>query len=74
VRYEELAREPQAVVGMLGTALGLAPFACGVPNTTRHAIGTASVWQARQPVYTRAVGRWREYAEFLPELLRFADN
>jgi hypothetical protein len=25
-------------------------------------------------VYTRAIGRWRGYAEFLPELLRFADN
>lgn len=74
VRYEELACEPQAVIETLGTALGLAPFDCGVPNATRHAIGTASVWQARQPVYTRAIGRWREYAQFVPELLRFADN
>ncbi len=45
-----------------------------MPNAARSAIGTASVWQARQPVYTRAVGRWRGYAQFVPELLRFADE
>lgn len=74
VRYEALARDPQAVVGALATALGLAPFDCSVPHAARQAIGTASVWQARQPVYTRAIGRWRGYAEFLPELQRFADD
>jgi thioredoxin-like negative regulator of GroEL/LPS sulfotransferase NodH len=74
VRYEALARDPQVVVDGLAAALGLAPFDCGVPNAARSAIGTASVWQARQPVYTRAIGRWRGYAEFVPELLRFADN
>ncbi len=73
-RYEELARDPQTVVGHLAAALGLAPFDCGVPDATRSVIGTASVWQARQPVYTRAIGRWRGYAEFVPELLRFADD
>lgn len=74
VRYEELARDPQAVVGDLAAALGLALFDCGVSNASRSAIGTASVWQVRQPVYTRAIGRWRGYAEFIPELLRFADD
>lgn len=73
-RYKELARDPQAVIDDLAAALGLAPFDCGVPNAVRGAIGTASVWQARQPVYTRAIGRWRAYAEFVPELLRFADQ
>ncbi len=74
VRYEELARNPQAAVGKLAAALGLAPFDVGVPNAVRSVIGTASVWQARQPVYTRAIGRWRGYAEHVPELLRFADD
>jgi len=31
-------------------------------------IVTASVWQARQPVYSSSVGRWRNYAPYLPEL------
>ncbi|HEX7371153.1 MAG TPA: sulfotransferase [Rhodanobacteraceae bacterium] len=74
VRYEDLARDPNAVVGDLAARLGLEPFDCGVPAADNNAIGTASVWQARQPVYTRSIGRWRHYAAFVPELLRFADN
>lgn len=74
VRYEELVRQPQAVIDELAAALGVARFDCAEPDRARHAIGTASVWQARQPVYTRAIGRWRAYAEFLPELLRFAEE
>jgi tetratricopeptide (TPR) repeat protein len=74
VRYEELAQAPQATIDGLAAALGLAPFDASAPNAVRGAIGTASVWQARQPVYTRAIGRWRGYAPFVPELLRFADQ
>lgn len=74
VRYEELARQPQAVIGGLAARLGLPPFDCSEPDATRHAIGTASVWQARQPVYTRAIGRWRAFAEFVPELRKFEDD
>ena len=33
-------------------------------------IATASVWQARQPVYTSSIGRWKQYAPFVPELER----
>jgi hypothetical protein len=25
-------------------------------------VRTASVWQVRQPLYTRSLGRWRHYA------------
>lgn len=35
---------------------------------TATPIVTASVWQARQPVYSSSVGRWRNYAPYLPEL------
>ena len=31
-------------------------------------IVAASVWQARQPVYASSLGRWRNYAQHLPEL------
>jgi hypothetical protein len=30
---------------------------------------TASVWQVRQPIYTRSVGRWRHYERHLGPLL-----
>jgi tetratricopeptide (TPR) repeat protein len=32
-------------------------------------ISTASAWQARQPVSNRSVGRWRRYADGIPQLL-----
>jgi len=30
---------------------------------------TASVWQVRQPIYTRSVARWRHYERHLGPLL-----
>jgi hypothetical protein len=35
---------------------------------TRRPVRTASVLQVRQPIYTRSVGRWRQYTESLGEL------
>lgn len=32
-----------------------------------RAIRTASAWQARQPVHTQSIGRWRNYRAFAPE-------
>jgi hypothetical protein len=31
---------------------------------------TASATQVRQPIYTTAVGRWRDYEEYLKPLLQ----
>ena len=73
VRYEALTQDPQAAIDGVATAIGLPSFDCTRADETRHAIGTASLWQARQPVYTASVGRWRAYAEFVPELLGFSD-
>ena len=36
-------------------------------------IATASLWQARQPIYTSALGRWRSYLGCIHELERFAE-
>lgn len=33
-----------------------------------RAVQTPSRWQVRQPIYTKSVGRWRHYREYLPEL------
>jgi hypothetical protein len=32
------------------------------------AVATASVWQARQPVYATSIERWRRYEPWLGEL------
>src|ERR1700730_4592815 len=37
----------------------------------RRVIKTASNWQARQPVYTTSVARWRHYEPWLGEFRRF---
>jgi LPS sulfotransferase NodH len=69
VQYEQLAADSETVIAQLAAWLGLpAQNATPKPAST---ISTASLWQARQPVYTRSVERWRSYAEFLPELLKF---
>jgi tetratricopeptide (TPR) repeat protein len=37
---------------------------------TRRTVSTASMWQVRQPIYTKSVGRWRHYERHLGPLLR----
>ena len=69
VHYEQLAADSENVIARLGAWLGLP--AQPAMNKTSSTIGTASLWQARQPVYTRSVERWRNYVEFVPELLKF---
>jgi hypothetical protein len=70
VDYEALVADPSAQLERIGEFVGLPPSAAtdapAAPGG--DVITTASVWQARQPVYTQAVGRWRRYAAFVPEL------
>jgi tetratricopeptide (TPR) repeat protein len=70
VAYEDLVADPAAQFERLAEFLDLpdAPLAANDDIAEAQVISTASVWQARQPVYTHAVGRWRRYAEFVPEL------
>jgi tetratricopeptide (TPR) repeat protein len=42
--------------------------ACLVPEQNERQVRTASVWQARQPVYRTPVERWRRYEPWLGEL------
>lgn len=73
VRYEELVQDPDRVIGAVAAWIGLdARVAADAQGPV--VISTASAWQARQPVHARSVGRWRAYAEFVPELLGFPDD
>jgi tetratricopeptide (TPR) repeat protein len=71
VQYEQLAADSENVVAGLASWLGLPAHATAQTAKPAASISTASLWQARQPVYTRSVERWRNYAEFVPELLKF---
>jgi tetratricopeptide (TPR) repeat protein len=42
--------------------------ACLAPESNPRLVRTASVWQARQPVYRTSVERWRRYEPWLGEL------
>lgn len=65
--YEALVADTDAQLRRIATFLQLDDTASEAQRVP-HAIVTASVWQARQPVHSRSVGRWRNYAPFLPEL------
>jgi tetratricopeptide (TPR) repeat protein len=69
VAYEELVRAPERVLAALAeTALA---ESYGSTEETRdqscgeERLATASAWQARQPLHTRSIGRWKIYASGL---------
>ncbi|HET7560923.1 MAG TPA: sulfotransferase [Rhodanobacteraceae bacterium] len=76
VHYEDVVAAPDKVVGELATWIGI-PDATGAADSrdqaSRNAIGSASLWQARQAVYSRSVGRWKDYALHVPELARLPE-
>jgi hypothetical protein len=69
VDYDALVRDPEPVVKNITRFLGLEweesllDFA-----RTDRAVKTASVWQVREPLYTRSSGRWRNYGRHLEPL------
>ena len=72
VPYEELVENPEAWLGQVSRWIGLPDSSVAAPlGDGEHAISTASAWQARQPIHTRSVGHWKNYATHVPELLRF---
>ncbi|TAN03809.1 MAG: sulfotransferase, partial [Rhodanobacteraceae bacterium] len=72
VHYEDVVAAPQEVATSLRAWIGVstqpdgASLARAKPINT---ISTASLWQARQPVNSRSIGRWKNYASAVPELL-----
>ena len=70
VDYETLVEDREAETRRLVAFVGLDwDDACLAPERNRRAVKTAaSVWQARQPVYTTSVARWRRYEPWLGEL------
>ncbi|MEO8802070.1 MAG: sulfotransferase [Rudaea sp.] len=75
VTYEQLVSEPQRVIAELSGWLQLpAPEEDSAGKESTTTISTASLWQARQPIYTRSIGRWRNYAAHVAELMEFSDS
>ena len=69
IHYEELTLAPEKTSRALVAAAGLEWHPdCLEPHKHAAGISTASLWQARQPIYRDSVGRWRHYARQLDAL------
>ena len=70
IDYEALVADLEGESRRLIDFLGLDwEPACLDFHKTERPVLTASGWQVRQPLYTRAVGRWQKYAPHLVSLL-----
>jgi tetratricopeptide (TPR) repeat protein len=69
MRYEDLVADLEGESRRLMSFLGL-PWnpACLDFHRTERTVQTSSAWQVRQPIYTRSVGRWRNYQRHLGPL------
>jgi len=69
VDYENVTADPEGSARRLIAFCGLDwDPACLQPERNLDAVRTASLWQARQPIYRRSVERWRHYEPWLGEL------
>lgn len=68
IRYEAVVENKEQAVLDLQSRLGL-PGDRPPDAPAARDIRTSSAWQARQPVYTRAVQRWRNYEKHLGPLI-----
>ena len=72
VDYESLVTDTEATLASLREFIG-APAGESDRSGETAPVQSASVWQARQPVYETSVGRWRRYAPHVSELARFGE-
>jgi hypothetical protein len=74
IDYEELVADPEPLTRQLIATCGLDwNDACLAPHRNQRRITTASLWQARQPIYRTSVERWRRYEPWLGELRQLLD-
>lgn len=71
--YEKLVTHTEATLADLRNFIGAPAREPDHPEAGAP-VQSASVWQARQPVYRTSVGRWRHYAPYVPELEKFGDR
>ena len=66
VNYDELVKDPEPHIRALLAHVGLDWHDdCLNPQSVKRTISTASLWQARQPISAKSVGRWKPYARHL---------
>ncbi len=69
IQYEDLVFDQQGKTRELIEFLGLEwDERCLSSHENPRPVRTVSQWQVRQPIYTRSVGRWRNYEKHLQPL------
>jgi len=69
VRYETLVQQPEETTRALLNFCELDfETACLRPEENLRSVSTASIWQARQPIYQSATEKWRRYEPWLGAL------
>lgn len=70
VDYERLVTEPETTIREAFECCSLdLPDEAAEPSPGQETVTTASSWQVRQGLYTRAIKRWRNYESHLGPLL-----
>src|SRR6185437_12804981 len=70
IDYEALVSDPEPTTRRLIAGCGLEwNNLCLAPHRNQRLIATASLWQARQPIYRTSIERWRRYEPWLGDLL-----
>ena len=70
VRYDDLVLRPQQTLSDLLAWLGKDwDDRCLQFHELTNAVKTASVWQVREPLHPRSVGRWKNYEQHFAEAL-----
>jgi tetratricopeptide (TPR) repeat protein len=71
IDYAKLVADREAVTRQLIAFSGLDwHAACLQPERNERTVTTASVWQARQPVFATSLERWRRYEPWIGEFRR----
>ncbi|WP_050423740.1 tetratricopeptide repeat-containing sulfotransferase family protein [Bradyrhizobium tropiciagri] len=66
ISYEDVVAAPEPFIRRIIEFCGLQwDDACLRPEQNQRVIKTASVWQARQPIYRTSVSRWQRYEPWL---------
>jgi len=70
--YEDMISDPASTVEKLKAFIGISAAAKSDDSSSPPAaITSASMWQARQPIYRSSVERWKNYLAYVPELEQF---
>lgn len=75
LQYEELTQDKDDQISRLFDHVGISmPAGDAIEQPAKRAVPTASGWQARQPIYTTSIKRWKNYEKHLGPLFESLES